>query len=118
MRSRRGARGGGQCADQSLAPARRLDRRRRGRRRRPDRRSTRSDFERLRAWRYARAEGKPAYTVASNAVLEDLLRRPPASTQALLEIRGIGPSFCEKHGESLLDELRAIASQDGERLAL
>ncbi|HEX3433960.1 MAG TPA: RecQ family ATP-dependent DNA helicase [Solirubrobacteraceae bacterium] len=70
------------------------------------------DFERLRAWRFARAEGKPAYTVASNAVLEDLLRSSPASTQALLEIRGIGPSFCEKHGESLLDELRALASPD------
>ncbi len=68
------------------------------------------DFERLRAWRYERAEGKPAYTVASNAVLEDLLRSAPASTQALLEIRGIGPSFCEKHGEALLAELRGIAT--------
>ena len=66
------------------------------------------DFERLRAWRFERAEGKPAYTVASNAVLEDLLRAAPSSTHALLEIRGIGPAFCEKHGEALLDELRAL----------
>jgi RecQ family ATP-dependent DNA helicase len=67
-------------------------------------------FERLREWRFERAEGKPAYTVASNAVLEDVLRASPQSTAALLEIRGIGPSFCEKHGESLLallDELGA-----------
>ncbi len=71
-------------------------------------------FERLRAWRYARAEGKPAYTVASNAVLEDLLRATPASTQALLEIRGIGPAFCEKHGESLLAELRALGQGAGD----
>jgi ATP-dependent DNA helicase RecQ len=71
------------------------------------------DFERLRAWRYERAEGKPAYTVASNAVLEDLLRTTPRSTQALLEIRGIGPAFCEKHGESLLAELQAL-SRGGE----
>ncbi|HEY2570061.1 MAG TPA: RecQ family ATP-dependent DNA helicase [Solirubrobacteraceae bacterium] len=70
------------------------------------------DFERLRAWRYARAEGKPAYTVASNAVLEDLLRAAPHSTPALLEIRGIGPAFCEKHGESLLAELAALTSGD------
>jgi ATP-dependent DNA helicase RecQ len=65
-------------------------------------------FERLRAWRYERAEGKPAYTVAANAVLEDVLRAAPANIDALLEIRGIGPAFCEKHGESLLAELAAL----------
>jgi ATP-dependent DNA helicase RecQ len=69
------------------------------------------DFERLRAWRHARAEGKPAYMVASNAVLEDLLRARPASTESLLEVRGIGPAFCEKHGESLLAELASLASE-------
>ena len=38
--------------------------------------------------------------------------RPPAR-EALLEIRGIGPAFCEKHGESLLAELAALAALDG-----
>lgn len=70
-------------------------------------------FERLRAWRYERAEGKPAYTVAANAVLEDVLRATPSSVESLLEIRGIGPAFCEKHGESLLAELAAIEAQVG-----
>jgi ATP-dependent DNA helicase RecQ len=65
-------------------------------------------FERLREWRFERAEGKPAYTVASNAVLEDVLRASPQSIAALLEIRGIGPSFCKKHGKSLLAELQAL----------
>jgi ATP-dependent DNA helicase RecQ len=73
------------------------------------------DFERLRAWRYARAEGKPAYIVASNAVLEDLLRARPTSSEALLEVRGIGPAFWEKHGESLLAELQALAKPAGEQ---
>jgi len=68
-------------------------------------------FERLREWRFERAEGKPAYTVASNAVLEDVLRASPQSTAALLEIRGIGPAFCEKHGESLLRVLAAELSR-------
>jgi RecQ family ATP-dependent DNA helicase len=72
------------------------------------------DFERLRVWRYERAEGKPAYTVASNAVLEDLLRATPRSTKSLLEIRGIGPAFCEKHGESLLAELQALTRGAGD----
>jgi ATP-dependent DNA helicase RecQ len=74
------------------------------------------EFEQLRTWRWGRAEGKPAYTVAANTVLEDVLRRRPASMKKLIEIRGIGPSFCEKHGESLLaavrelEELRATAA--------
>jgi superfamily II DNA helicase RecQ len=67
-------------------------------------------FERLRAWRYERAEGKPAYTVAANAVLEDVLRARPSSLGELLEIRGIGPAFCEKYGESLLQELATVSS--------
>ena len=71
-------------------------------------------FERLREWRFERAEGKPAYTVASNAVLEDVLRSAPQTLAALLEIRGIGPSFCEKHGESLLALLGEL---DGGRSA-
>jgi ATP-dependent DNA helicase RecQ len=62
-------------------------------------------FERLRAWRAGRAEGKPAYTVASNAVLEQILRRRPAGARELLEIKGVGPAFCAKHGESLMGEL-------------
>jgi ATP-dependent DNA helicase RecQ len=65
-------------------------------------------FERLRQWRWERAEGKPAYTVAANAVLEEVLRSRPRSVAALLEIRGIGPAFCERHGESLLAELAAL----------
>jgi ATP-dependent DNA helicase RecQ len=65
-------------------------------------------FEALKAWRFERAEGKPAYTVAANAVLEEILRRRPQSVEDLIEIRGIGPSFCEKHGESLLTALGAL----------
>ncbi len=66
------------------------------------------EFEKLRIWRFERAEGKPAFTVAANTVLEDVLRRRPSSLPELIEIRGIGPSFCEKHGESLLSALAAL----------
>jgi ATP-dependent DNA helicase RecQ len=65
-------------------------------------------FEVLRAWRYERADGKPAFTVAANTVLEDVLRTAPRSVDELLAIRGIGPAFCEKHGESLLATLAEI----------
>ena len=65
-------------------------------------------FEALKAWRWDRAEGKPAYTVAANAALEEVLRRRPRSLDELIEIRGIGPTFCERHGESLLGVLDTL----------
>ncbi len=70
-----------------------------------------NDFDELRAWRMERAEGKPAYTVATDAALRALLRGRPRDVGALLEVRGIGPAFCEKHGESLLE---ALAGLEGE----
>jgi ATP-dependent DNA helicase RecQ len=66
------------------------------------------EFERLRAWRYARAEGKPAYTVAANAALEGILRRRPSTIDELRAVHGIGPTFCERHGDSLLAELTEL----------
>jgi ATP-dependent DNA helicase RecQ len=65
-------------------------------------------FEELRAWRMERAEGKPAFTVASDATLRALLRERPRGVGALLEVKGIGPAFCEKHGESLLEVLSGL----------
>ena len=62
-------------------------------------------FEALKTWRFERAEGKPAFTVAANSVLEEILRRRPRNADELIEIRGIGPAFCERHGESLLGAL-------------
>ncbi|HSZ14065.1 MAG TPA: RecQ family ATP-dependent DNA helicase [Solirubrobacteraceae bacterium] len=67
------------------------------------------EFEQLRAWRMERSEGKPAYTVATDAALRALLRERPRDVDALLRVRGIGPGFCEKHGEALLDALSALA---------
>jgi ATP-dependent DNA helicase RecQ len=66
------------------------------------------EFERLRAWRLGQAQGKPAFTVAADAVLAEVLRRRPRSTEEMIEIRGIGPAFCEKHGLSLLAELEQM----------
>jgi ATP-dependent DNA helicase RecQ len=68
------------------------------------------EFDALRTWRLGRAEGKPAFTVASDATLREVLARRPASVGELIEVRGIGPSFCEKHGESLMDELDRLGS--------
>ena len=66
------------------------------------------EFDQLRAWRLERSEGKPAYMVATDAALRALLRGRPRSVAALLEVRGIGPAFCEKHGEALLAALGGL----------
>ncbi len=67
-----------------------------------------AEFDALKRWRYERAEGKPAYTVAANATLEEVLRQRPASADELLAIRGIGPAFVEKHGDDLLGVLARL----------
>ncbi len=68
-------------------------------------------FEALRVWRMERSEGKPAFTVASDATLRELLHRRPATRPELLAVRGIGPSFCEKHGDSVLAALRIAPTE-------
>jgi RecQ family ATP-dependent DNA helicase len=62
-------------------------------------------FERLREWRRERAEGKPAYTVCADAALRSIAVRRPASEGALLDVRGVGPAFVERHAASLFDVL-------------
>ena len=64
-------------------------------------------FEALKQWRSERADGKPAYTVATNAVLEEIIRRRPSNAGELLAISGVGPSFIEKHAEDLLAHMDA-----------
>jgi ATP-dependent DNA helicase RecQ len=59
-------------------------------------------FEQLREWRLRAAAGKPAYTVASNATLEAIATTRPASEDALLAIRGVGPSFIAKFASEVL----------------
>jgi ATP-dependent DNA helicase RecQ len=64
-----------------------------------------SELQALKEWRRERAEGKPAYTVATDATLREVIRRQPRTSQDLLAIKGIGPSFVDKHAESLLEVL-------------
>ncbi len=66
------------------------------------------EFEKLKAWRLGRSEGKPAFTVAANTTLEGILRARPTSLDQLIEVKGIGPAFRERHGESLLCALAEL----------
>ena len=62
-------------------------------------------FDMLRAWRRARADGKPAYTVCPDAVLREIVRTPPSTSADLAAIHGIGPGFLGRHADDLLATL-------------
>jgi RecQ family ATP-dependent DNA helicase len=59
-------------------------------------------FEQLKEWRLRAADGKPAFTVAHNSTLETIAASRPSSDDALLAIKGIGPSFVAKHAPEVL----------------
>jgi ATP-dependent DNA helicase RecQ len=73
--------------------------------------------ERLKAWRTERAEGKPAYTVCSNAVLARVIDTRPRTADELSTISGIGPAFLERHADSLLTLLGESAGSDDSGVA-
>jgi ATP-dependent DNA helicase RecQ len=68
----------------------------------------RSVFERLRAHRakVARARGVPAYVVAHDKTLVEMVARFPRSEAELLAVPGMGPARVEQYGEGFLDVLR------------
>ncbi|MFL5832660.1 MAG: RecQ family ATP-dependent DNA helicase, partial [Solirubrobacterales bacterium] len=59
-------------------------------------------FEALKEWRLAAAEGKPAFTVASNKTLTAIAAARPQGEEALLAISGVGPAFIEKYAPDVL----------------
>jgi ATP-dependent DNA helicase RecQ len=81
----------------------------------PERRRTRATVEKvdldpadapllatLREWRVRAADGKPAYTVAHNRTLEAIAALRPSSEDDLAQIKGVGPTFLERHGADVL----------------
>ena len=59
-------------------------------------------FEQLKEWRLRAADGKPAFTVAHNSTLQAIAATRPTSEDALLAIKGIGPSFVAKYAPEVL----------------
>ncbi len=64
-------------------------------------------FERLRAWRLARAteDGVPAFVVFTDATLQLLAEHRPTTPAGLLKISGIGPAKVDRYGSDLLEIL-------------
>ena len=68
----------------------------------------------LRRWRQEVASQSklPPHYILSNATVEELARRRPTSSEALLAIKGIGPAKLERYGDALL----AIVARHAGRL--
>ena len=69
-------------------------------------------FERLRAWRLERArrDNVPAFVVFTDATLEAVAARRPASVSDLGTINGVGAVKLERYGEDLLALLHSVDS--------
>ncbi len=59
-------------------------------------------LDELKAWRMRASDGKPAYTVAHNSTLELIAALKPGTLDDLGAIRGVGPTFVERHGAQVL----------------
>lgn len=61
-------------------------------------------FNKLRAWRAEQASEKqlPPYVIAHDSVLQEVARRSPKTTQALLGLKGFGPKRVESYGEDIV----------------
>jgi DNA helicase-2/ATP-dependent DNA helicase PcrA len=66
-------------------------------------------FEALRAWRRVRAEGGPAYIVASDATLRAIAELRPTTLKQLSGVLGIGPTKLELYGEEILEVLDGLS---------
>ena len=59
----------------------------------------------LKRWRNdrAKADGKPAYAVARNTQLAEIVNKAPKSLADLKEVPGIGEAFCRDYGKEVLE---------------
>lgn len=74
---------------------------------------------RLAAWREneAMTRDRPRRWVMKDDVLQDVARRRPTNAQALEQIRGITDKTVQRHGEALLEAVRAGRAAPAEPLA-
>lgn len=70
-------------------------------------------YERLRAWRRARAEGRKVevQVIAPNAVLWAIARANPTDLEALSRVEGMDAFRLEQYGSSILEALQASPGQ-------
>jgi ATP-dependent DNA helicase RecQ len=63
----------------------------------------------LREWRLdaARSDGVPAYVIAPDSLLIEIVDQRPTTLPALRRVKGMGPSRLARYGEEMLEVVRA-----------
>ncbi len=76
-------------------------------------------FRRLRDLRkeLAEAEGKPVYTIFTNAQLAEMVQRKVDSLTGLKDIEGVGDAKVEKYGERFLEVMKEIPAEKSKQPA-
>ena len=71
----------------------------------------------LKRWRNdrAKADGRPAYAVARNVQLVEIVNRAPKSLADLKEVAGIGEAFCRDYGKDVLELMRETPARPAEQ---
>lgn len=67
-------------------------------------------YRELKRWRNerAKADGKPAYAIARNVQLAEIVNRAPKSLEGLKSVEGIGEGFCRDYGAEVLELVRNL----------
>lgn len=67
-------------------------------------------YRELKKWRNerAKADGKPAYAIARNVQLAEIVNKAPTSLAALKEIEGVGEAFCRDYGKEVLELVKGL----------
>lgn len=70
-------------------------------------------YRALKQWRNetSKAEGRPAYAIARNVQLSELVKILPNTLSGLREVEGFGESFCEKYGQKVLSLISELQSK-------
>ena len=78
-----------------------------------ERRAIYRDMKRWRNER-AKADGRPAYAIARNTQLAEIVLRAPKSLAELKEVAGIGEAFCRDYGPAVLELVKDIPAAAGQ----
>ncbi|MEI6972964.1 MAG: HRDC domain-containing protein, partial [bacterium] len=80
-----------------------------------DRRPIYRDLKRWRNDR-AKADGKPAYAIARNTQLAEIVNKAPKSLADLKEVPGIGEAFCRDYGKDVLELVSGVKETHAEEV--
>ena len=67
-------------------------------------------------WKLARAENVPAYIIFSNATLEDMARKAPATLEEFSHVSGVGSVKVQRYGEIFVDAITDYNQEHGGRM--